>query len=53
MEKNQEDPGDRIAWHPAFRSAIRLEFEDYQDVLEFTFENELNDEPLRIDAVIV
>jgi hypothetical protein len=44
---------DRIAWHPAFRSAIKLEFEEYQDVLEFKFETELNDEPLKVDAVII
>jgi hypothetical protein len=44
---------DRIAWHPAFRSAIKLQFEDYQDVLEFKFETELHDEPLRVDAVII
>jgi hypothetical protein len=37
MKKNTNEPYDRIAWHPAFRSAIRLEFEDYQDVLEFKF----------------
>jgi hypothetical protein len=53
MDNNLDEPNDRIAWHPAFRSAIRLEFEDYQDVLEFKFETELNDEPLRIDAVII
>jgi hypothetical protein len=53
MDNNLDEPNDRIAWHPAFRSAIRLEFEDYQDVLEFKFENELNDEPLRVDTVIV
>jgi hypothetical protein len=44
---------DRIAWHPAFRSALRLEFEEYQDALEFKFETELNDEPLKVDAVII
>ncbi|MDR2618873.1 MAG: hypothetical protein LBC62_08395 [Treponema sp.] len=44
---------DRIAWHPAFRSAIKLEFEEYQDALEFKFETELNDEPLKVDAVII
>jgi hypothetical protein len=53
MDNNLDEPNDRIAWHPAFRSAIRLEFEDYLDVLEFKFETELNDEPLRVDAVIV
>jgi hypothetical protein len=40
-------------WHPAFRSAIALEFEQYKDVLEFQFEIPLNREPLIIDAIII
>jgi hypothetical protein len=57
-DENQEQPDDsqnkeRIAWHPAFRSAIKLEFEEYQDALEFKFENELNDEPLKVDVIVI
>jgi hypothetical protein len=44
---------ERIDWHGAFYSAIKLEFRDYRDDLEFKFEQELNTKPLRIDAVII
>jgi hypothetical protein len=54
LEKAEKtEDTDRIAWHPAFRSAIKLQFEAYSDVLEFKFETELNDEPLKVDAVII
>ena len=42
----------RIDWHQGFFSALRLEFQAYQDALEFQSEVTLNAKPLRIDAVI-
>ncbi|GMO37703.1 MAG: hypothetical protein Ta2F_13930 [Termitinemataceae bacterium] len=44
---------EKLNWHSAFYDAIRLELEPYLDVLEFSFEHELNTNPLRIDAVII
>jgi hypothetical protein len=41
-----------IDWHQGFRSALQLEFQAYQDALEFQGEVSLNAKPLRIDAVI-
>ncbi|MDR1446444.1 MAG: hypothetical protein LBI90_06085 [Treponema sp.] len=43
----------RIAWHPAFYDAIRLELLSYKDVLRFEFEHPLNREPLKIDVIVV
>jgi hypothetical protein len=43
----------RVHWHPAFRQAIRAEFGDYADALEFHDEFALNTEPLRIDVLII
>ncbi|GHV95974.1 hypothetical protein AGMMS50293_22940 [Spirochaetia bacterium] len=44
---------DRINWHGAFYDAIRLELEDYLDILTFEFEHQLNTDPLIIDALIL
>ncbi|GHV89386.1 hypothetical protein AGMMS50267_17460 [Spirochaetia bacterium] len=44
---------DRINWHSAFYDAIRLELEDYLDILSFEFEHQLNTDPLIIDALIL
>jgi hypothetical protein len=44
---------DRLDWHAAFREALRLEFDEYSDVLDFEFEHQLNTKPLQIDAVII
>ncbi|GMO43378.1 MAG: hypothetical protein Ta2B_23920 [Termitinemataceae bacterium] len=44
---------EKLNWHSAFYDAIRLELEPYLDVLEFSFEHELNTDPLRIDAIII
>jgi hypothetical protein len=49
--KKQRRP--RIAWHPAFVQAFRLELEQYQDILEFIPEFQLTSEPLRIDLVVI
>jgi hypothetical protein len=43
----------RIAWHPAFLEAIKLELDQYGDALEYVPEYQLTREPLRIDVVIV
>jgi hypothetical protein len=53
-EENPESGGSsRIAWHPAFVEALRLELEGYEDVLEIISEHPLTSEPLRIDVVII
>ncbi|GHV86861.1 hypothetical protein AGMMS50255_1570 [Spirochaetia bacterium] len=44
---------DHINWHGAFYDAIRLELEDYLDILTFEFEHQLNTDPLIIDALIL
>ena len=49
--RNGENPA--VIWHPAFIEAIKLELEDYHDVLEIRSELQLCSEPLRIDCVIV
>jgi predicted transposase/invertase (TIGR01784 family) len=42
-----------IDWHLAFLEAIRLELEQYKDILEFDPEHQLTSEPLRIDVLII
>ena len=54
--ENQKLPGgraSRLAWHPAFLQAIKHELFEYRDSLEFRYEYQLADDPLRIDLVIV
>jgi hypothetical protein len=41
------------SWHPAFLEAIKLELDEYGDMLEYTSEYQLTKEPLRIDVVII
>ncbi|MDR2793876.1 MAG: hypothetical protein LBB61_09475, partial [Treponema sp.] len=56
MSKEKPEGGkkkERIAWHPAFYGALRLELEDYLDVLSFEAEHQLTTEPLIIDVIIV
>jgi hypothetical protein len=43
----------RISWHPAFFGAIKLELDEYRNVLEFESEHQLTTDPLKIDVVIV
>jgi len=45
--------GGKTPWHPAFVDAIRMELFDYRDSLEFKSEHPLNEEPLRIDLLII
>jgi hypothetical protein len=44
---------ERIIWHNAFYDAIRLELDEYKDVLTFEFEHQLTTEPLRMDVLII
>lgn len=44
---------DDIKWHPAFYSALQLEFEKDLNKLEFINEFQLSKEPLRIDVHII
>jgi hypothetical protein len=49
----QERDDTHTSWHPAFVEAIKLELDQYGDMLEYTPEYQLTREPLRIDVVIV
>jgi hypothetical protein len=40
-------------WHTAFVQALQMEFHEYHDVLEFVAEHKLNEEPLRVDCVVI
>ena len=51
--KSRKVNSSSIIWHPAFFEAIKLELDDYKDVLEFRSEYQLSTEPLRIDCVII
>jgi hypothetical protein len=44
---------ERVAWHPAFCEAIKLELKDYLDLLEIEYEHPLTTEPLKIDVLII
>ena len=43
----------RIAWHPAFYSAMELELRANKEQLSFDREHQLSKEPLRIDLLVV
>lgn len=43
----------KTQWHPAFYSAIHLEFMDHKDELEFSEELILNTMPLRVDMLLI
>jgi hypothetical protein len=51
IKKHPEEEG--IPWHTAFFEAIQMELDEYSQDLEFTFEYQLNTQPLRIDVVII
>ena len=55
MDQQDAIPGGAspILWHPAFVEALRLELEQYEDVLEFYPEYQLTTGPLQIDVVII
>jgi hypothetical protein len=43
----------RINWHPAFHQAIRAEFFEYRNELEYYDEYSLTSAPLKIDTMII
>ena len=43
----------QLDWHAAFFAALQAELVDYQDVLQFEQEHPLNENPLRIDAIVI
>jgi len=45
--------GNDLAWHPAFLNAMKLELEEYEDVLQYISEYQLSSEPLRMDLLII
>lgn len=56
-EKNTENTGEAgtgqdIQWHPAFVSAMNLEFAENREDLVFEREHNLNTKPLEIDLLI-
>lgn len=48
MEKQK-----KTQWHPAFCSAMRLEFKEYAEYLEYINEYNLTRKPLQIDLLII
>lgn len=44
---------EKIQWHPAFATAIKLELNDYLDVLEIEEEHQLTAKPLEVDILII
>jgi hypothetical protein len=52
-EQTPEDDSKRIAWHPAFITAVTLDLKPYLDKIEILPELPLTEEPLKIDCVII
>lgn len=44
---------DKIQWHPAFCSAVRLELSKDKNVLEYQNEYNLNSKPLQVDLLVI
>ena len=57
QEKNQQEKNQKksqkLQWHPAFCSALRLELLEDAENLEFTDEFQLTEKPLQIDCTVV
>ena len=56
QEKNQQETkkkSQKLQWHPAFCSALRLELLEDAENLEFTDEFQLTEKPLQIDCTVV
>ena len=51
--KNQQEKSQKLQWHPAFCSALRLELLEDAENLEFTDEFQLTEKPLQIDCTVV
>ena len=47
------DIKNNIAWHPGFVNAMKLELAYNEDELEYDTERELNQQPLRIDFLVI
>lgn len=43
----------KTQWHPAFCSAVRLEFREYDEWLDYTNEYNLTNKPMQIDMLII
>ena len=52
QQENQKKP-QKLQWHPAFCSALRLELLEDAENLEFTDEFQLTEKPLQIDCTVV
>lgn len=47
-------PEERIQWHPAFATALKLELKDYYpEVLDIQEEYQLTSKPLEVDILVV
>ena len=56
QEKNQQEnqkKSQKLQWHPAFCSALRLELLEDAENFEFTDEFQLTEKPLQIDCTVV
>ena len=52
MSKAQ-DQEEKIQWHPAFASTMKIELAEYREMLSFMTEYELSKKPLRLDVLII
>ncbi len=43
----------KTAWHPAFASAMKLEFRDNESDLIYEVEHVLNQQPLKVDFIVI
>jgi hypothetical protein len=50
-QKQSQKP--KTMWHPSFFASLKLELNDYRDYLEFLNEFNLNEQPRRIDVIII
>jgi hypothetical protein len=44
---------EKIKWHPAFAAALQLELKEYKEYLDYITEKQLNEEPLKIDVLVI
>ncbi|WP_310601685.1 3-isopropylmalate dehydrogenase [Anaerosporobacter sp.] len=44
---------EEIQWHSPFRGAVKIELEEYQDILEYIDEKVLTKKPLLIDLLVI
>lgn len=42
-----------IQWHPPFRGAVKIELDEYKDILEYIDEKTLTKKPLLIDLLVI